>query len=58
MAYSSNCPVSRPVMVNYKVDKYLGGLAWNDKWGMFFPVDAEILPIKQPQLMSYKPSSE
>lgn len=56
MSYSSNCPVSRPVVVDYEVEKYLGGLAWNDKHGLFFPVEADILPIKHPQILSYRPS--
>lgn len=58
MTYSSNCPVSRPAVMNYEVDKYFGGMAWNNKHGLFFPVEGDILPIKHPQLLSYKPTEQ
>lgn len=56
MAYSSNCPISRPTLVDYEVHKHLGGMAWNDDKGMFFPVEGEVLPIKHPHILSYRPS--
>lgn len=56
MSYSSNCPISRPVVSDLEVHSHLGGMAWNDERGLFFPVDAEPLPIKLPHLLSYRPT--
>jgi hypothetical protein len=52
--YSSNTPISRPAVMDYDVDAYCGGLAWNEKRGFFFPVEADILPMKLPYLLSYQ----
>ncbi|QGJ94908.1 hypothetical protein SEA_REDWATTLEHOG_48 [Gordonia phage RedWattleHog] len=54
MSYSSNCPVSRPAVMNYDVDADFGGLAWNNDRGLFFPVESDILPMKHPSFMSFE----
>lgn len=54
--YSSNCPVSRPVFQNIRADKDFQGLSWNDDIGLFFSIESELLPIKLPPMLSYRPT--
>lgn len=54
MAYSSNCPISRPAQLDYEVDASFDGIAWNNKYGLFIPVEGDMLPMKHPHLLSYK----
>ena len=54
--YASNCPVSRPKYLGYKVDNDLGGgVAWSNKHGYFYPVQNEMLPIKRPDFIANYP---
>lgn len=47
--YSSNCPVSRPVPSDIRGPwEDVGGLAWSDEIGLFFPTETELLPIRRP----------
>jgi hypothetical protein len=48
MEYASNCPVSRPVILPIEEHASLGGMSWNNKWGLFFPVEDEMMPIRRP----------
>jgi len=53
--YASNCPISRPVSHNYTEDRDFDGMSWNNVHGLFFKADDELLPIKPPAFLSYKP---
>lgn len=54
--YASNCPISRPAQLPYSEDDSFDGLSWNNKYGIFIAADDELLPIKPPAFLSYKPA--
>ena len=47
-AYASNTPVSKPVVIPVKEDNSLGGMSWNNKIGLFFPMEDELPPFRPP----------
>lgn len=46
--YSSNTPVSRPVVLPIEEHRALGGFSWNARHGLFIRADNELLPIRRP----------
>lgn len=49
--FVSNCPVSGPRSMDWKVSWDLGGgMAWSHDWGMFYNVSStdETLPMRSP----------
>lgn len=54
--YASNTPVSRPAVTGLRIDADFGGIAWNDKHGLCFVTDDELLPLKIPAFHSYRPT--
>lgn len=36
--YASNCPISRPAVLNVAADYDLNGVGWSDDLGLFYPV--------------------
>lgn len=47
-AYASNTPVSKPALLPVTEHKSLGGMSWNNKIGLFFPVEDEMPPFRLP----------
>lgn len=56
MAWASNAPVSRIIPIQARVDKYMGGMAWNDEIGMFYPAEGDLPPFRLPHFASYRPT--
>lgn len=49
--FVSNCPVSGPRGVNWKMTWDIGGMAWSHEWGMFYNAsggDDDVLPMRRP----------
>lgn len=53
--YSSNCPISRPTVLGYEEHAQMGGMSWNDRYGLFFATDDELRPMRHPVLTDYAP---
>ncbi len=46
--YASNSPVSLPVIHAVTEERSFGGMSWNDKIGLYFPVEDEVPPFRLP----------
>ena len=54
--YASNTPVSKPTIISAEEHKSMGGMSWNNRIGLYFPVTDEnppfALPIDHNQIAS------
>ena len=50
--FVSNCPVSGPRNVGWKMSWDIGGLGWSYEWGMFYDVagNDDMLPFRKPEI--------
>lgn len=47
--FASNCPISRPIKVDWKAGWDLGGMSWSYQYGMFYqPAGDNLVPIRPP----------
>lgn len=48
--FVSNCPISGPRTMKWKMTWDIGGIAWSHEWGMFYDVSStdETLPMRSP----------
>lgn len=48
--FVSNCPISGPLPMKWKMTWDIGGMAWSYEWGMFYDVSStdETLPMRAP----------
>lgn len=48
--FASNCPVSGPRGVDWKVHWDLGGMVWSYEWGMFYNTGStdDMVPMRKP----------
>ena len=48
--FASNCPVSGPRGVDWKMTWDLGGMAWSYEWGMFYNTGStdDMVPMRKP----------
>lgn len=50
--FASNCPISGPRILNWKLAADIGGMGWSYEWGMFYPVSSEddTIPMRGPDM--------
>lgn len=50
--FVSNCPISGPRNVDWKLAFDIGGMGWSHEWGMFYPMSSEedMLPMRMPDM--------
>lgn len=47
--YVSNCPVSGPRGVGWKLHWDIGGMGWSHEWGMFYQTSStDEVPMRKP----------
>jgi len=48
----SNCPISGPANLEWKLAWDIGGMGWSHEWGMFYPTsgDEDMLPMRLPDM--------
>lgn len=48
--FVSNCPVSGPRNVNWKLSWDIGGMGWSHEWGMFYHTGStdDLTPMRKP----------
>jgi len=48
--YVSNCPISGPRKMDWKMTWDLGGIGWSYEWGMFYNVSSteDSTPMRRP----------
>ena len=54
--YASNCPISGPRILDWKLAADIGGLWWSYEWGMFYPMSGEDeVPMRAPDMPRRNP---
>lgn len=55
--YASNCPISGPRNLEWKITADLGGLGFSYDWGMFYPIsgDEDVTPMRKPDMPRRNP---
>jgi hypothetical protein len=50
--FASNCPISGPTNLDWKLAWDIGGMGWSHEWGMFYPTSGEddALPMRMPDM--------
>jgi hypothetical protein len=50
--FASNCPISGPTNLDWKLAWDIGGMGWSHEYGMFYPTSGEddMLPMRMPDM--------
>ena len=55
--HASNCPISGPRNLDWKIAADLGGLGFSYEWGAFYPIasDDDVTPMRGPDMPRRNP---